>query len=100
MNEKKEQTNHIRKQAIKVIKKLMKPKVLIAIAICIGIASISWGVKEEFFQDGQTAKLGFEDIGELATQSATCTSVRVEGKDKKLFGMTIPFTQTKSSPSG
>lgn len=95
MNEKKEQTNHIRKKAIKVIKKLMKPKVLIAIAICIGIASISWGVKEEFFQDGQNAKLGFEDIGELATQSATCTSVRVEGKDKKLFGMTIPFTQTK-----
>ena len=33
----------------------MKPKVLIVIAICIGIASISWGVKEEFFQDGQTA---------------------------------------------
>ncbi len=95
LNEKKEQTNHIRKKAIKVLKKLMKPKVLIVIAICIGIASISWGVKEAFFQDGQTAKLGFEDIGELATQSATCTSVRVEGKDKKLFGMTIPFTQTK-----
>ena len=54
MNEKKEQTNHIRKKAIKVLKKLMKPKVLIVIAICIGIASISWGVKEEFFQDGQT----------------------------------------------
>lgn len=95
MNDKKEENNTTRTKVIKVIKKLMKPKVLIGIAICIGIASASWGVKESFFHDGQTTKFGFEDIGELATQSAVCTSVRVEGKDKKLFGVTIPFTQTK-----
>ena len=45
--------------------------------------------------DGRTARLGFEDIGELATQSAYCTEVEVTEASRELFGVTIPFTQSK-----
>ena len=40
-------------------------------------------------------KLGFEDIGELATQAAYCTEVNVTEGARELFGLTIPFTQSK-----
>ena len=40
-------------------------------------------------------RLGFEDIGELATQAAYCTEVNVTEGARELFGLTIPFTQSK-----
>ena len=45
--------------------------------------------------DGKLTQLGFENIGELATQSVTTTSVRVETKDRKLFNISIPLTESK-----
>ena len=52
-------------------------------------------LKEYFAQDEKTTKLGFEDIGELATQEAYCTQVSVTEASRELFGMQIPFTQSK-----
>ena len=43
----------------------------------------------------KTTKLGFEDIGELATQTAYCTEVNVTEAANELFGVVIPFTQSK-----
>ena len=48
-----------------------------------------------FLTESRTTKLGFEDIGELATQTAYCTEVNVTEAARELFGMTIPFTQSK-----
>lgn len=45
--------------------------------------------------DGKITQIGFENIGELATQSVTTTSVRVETKDRKLFNISIPLTESK-----
>lgn len=45
--------------------------------------------------DGQTTKLRFENIGELATQSAYTTEVEVTDDDKKIFGISVPFTEAK-----
>lgn len=45
--------------------------------------------------DGKVTQIGFENIGELATQSVTATSVRVETKDRKLFNISIPLTESK-----
>ncbi|MGN1343612.1 MAG: DUF4230 domain-containing protein [Traorella sp.] len=46
--------------------------------------------------DGQTTKLGFEDIGELTTQVAYTTNVEVIDESKKIFNkIEIPFTQSK-----
>lgn len=76
-------------------RKFLKPKVLILLAACVVVAILAFGVKSYFSTEGKTTKLGFEDIGELATQSATCTSVFEEDKDRKILGVSIPFTQTK-----
>lgn len=53
------------------------------------------GIRDVFSTDGKTTKLGFEDIGELATQSAYCTEVQVTDSSQELFGINIPFTQSK-----
>ena len=45
--------------------------------------------------ESKTTKIGFEDIGELATQSAYCTEVNVTEAAREFFGVEIPFTESK-----
>lgn len=65
--------------------------ILIIAVVC----AIALGVKNYIFSDSKTTKIGFEDIGELATQTAYCTEVNVTDASRELFGMKIPFTQSK-----
>ena len=73
----------------------MNPKVLIILVIVVLLMGVGVGVGTQYFTKGDTSKLGFENIGELATQSVRCTSVRTENKDRDLYGWTIPFTTSK-----
>lgn len=66
--------------------------IVIMIAV---VAIISVGIKKVYFTDSKTTKLGFYDIGRLVTQEAYCTEVNVTDKSQELFGVKIPFTQTK-----
>ena len=75
--------------------RILTNKVVIALIVIAAIGGISFGVKEVAFTDSKTTKLGFEDIGELATQEAHCTEVNVTDRAKKLFGVKVPFTQSK-----
>lgn len=83
-----------------ILKKGHKVKLFVTftIVLILGIvlASAGIGLSKHFSTDGKTTKLGFEEIGELATQSVTCTSVRVDTKDRSVFGMSIPFTKSKA----
>ena len=45
--------------------------------------------------ENKTTKIGFEDIGELATQAAYCTEVNDTDESREIFGAKIPFTQSK-----
>lgn len=65
------------------------------VAVLLAVVLTAWGVSSYFQAQSKTTTLGFENIGELATQSAFCTEVNVIEADRKLFGMTIPFTQSK-----
>ena len=67
-------------------------KIILIIAV---IVILFIGVSRYFLTESRTTKLGFEDIGELATQTAYCTEVNVTEAARQLFGMTIPFTQSK-----
>ena len=71
----------------------IKGIIVIALVFILSIGAI--GIKKVFFTDSKSTKLGFENIGELATQSAYVTTVDVADKTVDLFGITIPFTQTK-----
>ena len=66
---------------------------LIVVAVIAIAAVITW--KTGFFTKSDTVKLGFEDIGELATQAAYSKEVSVIEGDRKLFGHSTPFTQSK-----
>lgn len=69
---------------------ILKLALLIAIVVAIGV-----GVRVINVSESKTTKIGFEDIGEMATQSAYCTEVNVTEDAKELYGMRIPFTQSK-----
>lgn len=71
------------------------PRVLGILVVILLAAAVAVGAKTVLSADGRTARLGFEDIGELATQSAYCTEVEVTEASRELFGVTIPFTQSK-----
>ena len=53
--------------------RILTNKLVIALIIIAVLGGISLGVKQVAFTDNKTTKLGFEDIGELATQEARCT---------------------------
>lgn len=65
------------------------------VLVIVVIAALIFGVTKYFQTQSKTTKIGFEDIGELATQSAYCTEVNVTEAARELFGITIPFTQSK-----
>jgi hypothetical protein len=69
-------------------------KIIGGVCIILILAAVAAGVKSVIFSESKTTKIGFEDIGELATQSAYCTEVNVTEAARELFGITIPFTQS------
>lgn len=80
---------------INIIKRRLTRKILILIFIILILAVGIIGITKVIHSKNQTTKIGFENIGELATQSAYCTEVNVTDDWRKLFGIKIPFTQSK-----
>ena len=69
--------------------------VIIIILLCAVLVYTRKEAKSNYVSDEKITEIGFENIGELATQSVTTTTVRVETKDLKLFNVCIPLTQSK-----
>lgn len=69
--------------------------VIIIILLCAVLVYTRKEAKSNYVSDEKITEIGFENIGELATQSVTTTTVRVETKDFKLFNVSIPLTQSK-----
>ena len=69
--------------------------VIIIILLCAVLVYTRKEAKSNYVSDEKSTEIGFENIGELATQSVTTTTVRVETKDLKLFNVSIPLTQSK-----
>ena len=72
----------------------LKNIVLIALVVVLAITVVGLGFKVSHTTESKTTKLGFEDIGEFATQSAYCTKVSATANARKLFGHNLPFTQS------
>lgn len=80
---------------LKFIGKHLTKNVVIVLAVVLVIALGAIGLRSVITSESKTTKIGFENIGELATQSAYCTEVNVTDDWRKLFGIKIPFTQSK-----
>ncbi len=75
---------------------LSKAKLAIGAAILVALAvDLTLGLSSIFSHEEKPTKLGFEDIGELATQAAYTTIVEDTDVSRELFGVSIPFTQSK-----
>ena len=72
----------------------LKNIVLIALVVVLAITIVGLGFKVSHTTESKTTKLGFEDIGEFAAQSAYCTEVSATANARKLFGHNLPFTQS------
>lgn len=70
-------------------------KVLLAVVITLLVCGGAFGIHTHFSSKSDTLKIGFEDIGEMATQVAYCKEVDKIDKLADLYGMIIPFTQSK-----
>lgn len=77
------------------LKVILTKKVVSTLVVIVVIVAVLLGVRTYVSYQAQNTKLGFEDIGELATQSAFCEEVNVTEAARELFGMEIPFTQSK-----
>ena len=69
--------------------------VIIIILLCAVLVYTRKEAKSNYVSDEKITEIGFENIGELATQSVTSSTVRVETKDLKLLNVSIPLTQSK-----
>ena len=74
--------------------KLLRTLIVCAVVVVLLVAG-AIGLRSAFSTESETKELGFRDIGELATQVAYCTEVSVTDASRELFGVTIPFTQSK-----
>ena len=75
------------------------PKLLIlfilVVAIAVGGPFFWLAIRDRISIYSATSKLGFEDIGEMATQSAYCKETSMQEADRNILGVHIPFTQSK-----
>lgn len=77
------------------LRKYLSKEMIKRIVIVVVVLLVGFGLGKIINTDGKSIKLGFEDIGELATQAAYCTNVERIDQSRDLFGIIIPFTQSK-----
>ena len=80
---------------LKFFRRYLTKMAIIVIVIVLVVGAGIIGYKRFASSESKTIKIGFENIGELATQSAYCTEINTTDDSRKMFGVTIPFTQSK-----
>ncbi len=86
------------KNKMATFKKMLKffsPLKIIIILLVLVVILGGIVVKDNFFTKSEPVKLKLEDIGELSTQAAYVNEVNVTQDARSLFGIEIPFTQSK-----
>lgn len=77
------------------IAKHLTKKAIGVIVVIVAVGAIAFGVGSQLTMKTDTVELGFKDIGELATQAAYCTQIGYIDDARDIYGITIPFTQSK-----
>lgn len=83
------------KERWKHLSHMVKRAVTLAVVITViaGVAIV--GAREYISYTSKSTKLGFDDIGEMATQVAYCTEIGNINESRKLFSkVNIPFTKS------
>lgn len=87
------------KKRTKTIKRkrarITKEKAAIVFSAIILLAAVLISVRSVTIIRSRPIKFGMENIGELATQAGYYTNVQVVEKPRDVFGIEVPFTQSK-----
>ena len=85
-----------RKSFLRRILKAVPAKYIILILLVAAVSvSCTIGLTSGFSTDTKVTKLGFEDIGELATQAAYCSVIINIDDPRKIWGVDVPLTHSK-----
>ena len=76
-------------------KRWIANKVLLAVVITVLICGGGFGLHTHYSTHSRILKIGFENIGEMATQVAYCREVHEAKKPLKIFKKAVPFTESK-----
>lgn len=76
-------------------KSMVKTKLIALIAFIVIALGAGLYFGKSLSSESRITKLGFEDMGELATRAAYCTMVEDTEAARDLFGVEIPFTQSR-----
>ena len=76
-------------------KSMVKAKLIALIAVIVIALGAGLYFGKSLSSESRITKLGFKDMGELATQAAYCTMVEDTEAARDLFGVEIPFTQSR-----
>lgn len=77
-------------------RKLFRRPIACAVVLeCLVVAVIGTWVTNEFHAKSRMTEFGMQDIGELATQSGYFTVVNVMDDSVKLWGWSVPLTESK-----
>lgn len=76
-------------------KSIVKAKLIALIAVIVIALGAGLYFGKSLSSESRITKLGFKDMGELATQTAYCTMVEDTEAARDLFGVEIPFTQSR-----
>ena len=82
-------------KVVKRKKSMVKTKLIALIAVIVIALGAGLYFGKSLSSESRITKLGFEDMGELATQAAYCTMVEDTEAARDLFGVEIPFTQSR-----
>ena len=89
-----EEEQTLKKKKTGLFSSMLKLKILSGVLFIALIAVTVLGIRTYFQADSKTIRWGFENIGELATQSAYCTVVGDNQKNIAVWGLDIPFTDS------
>lgn len=69
--------------------------IVIAILGILGCLYFGFGFSKSSSSETDSHIIGFEDVGDLTTQSAYCTEVKTLTSSRNILGIQIPFTQSQ-----
>ena len=79
----------------KFIERYATKKAIQMVLVVVVLMVVSFGVGKAFSTESKSTKLRFGDLGELVTQVAYCTEVSLTDVNRDIFGLGIPFTNSK-----
>lgn len=87
--------SHFTKRVVLAFLKKFKIYMIVIVLLLFFVVFYILYIDGKILMQSKTTDMGFKNIGELATQNSYCTQVGVIDEKIEIWGIKIPFTQSK-----